>query len=225
MNQLDYTREQMDSNEEYYSLWYINELIRHNILTEVEYHPQAFQLSDSVYNYYNESKTKKGKTSTIPVFREVMKAHIYTADWKLVWNTNENIDRFVTRYDEKLKGKVSRFFMAKMIGSKLTSYIDIKGASVNPRMSSSSTTFSLNQKWVYSKYGIYVQKVIPISNTTKAMRTTSSGLFVSTFTPARYLRTDADTMNRKIHYKPRTFTEFYYNDSQGTNSLSGEPGI
>lgn len=206
---LNYTREQMDSNEEFYSMWYFNELLAHGILLEAEFHPQAFELSNPVYNYYIEEKLVRKKVVKKTVFRESMKAHVYTADWRLVWNPLANLDKFVVRYDEKLVRGAIGCFQAKMIDGKLISYIDIKGGAINPYMNSTAATFGLNQKWVYSKLNIFVQKVIPIYTHKVKMKQVSTGLFVTTFTPNRYLQTDGGQQRRILHYQAKSFTQYY----------------
>ena len=56
--------------------------------------------------------------------------------------------------------------------------------------------FSINQKWMYSEHGIYIQKVIP------------QKLFADTFTPKRYLMTDGGGQARKIKWDVKSLEEF-----------------
>lgn len=207
---IDLVRDQMDSDEEFHSVAYFNELLVHGILLEAEYHPQAFQLSDPVYNYYVEEKFVRKKLVKKMVVREVMKAHIYTADWRLVWNPEADLSKFVIRYDEKLVRGAVGVFQAKLIDGKITSYVDIKGGAISPYMNSSAVTYSINCKWTFAKFGIFVQKIVPIFTQKVKMRQKSSGIFTTTFTPQKYLMTDGGTQRRKLHYEPRTFAQYYH---------------
>lgn len=47
----------------------------------------------------------------------------------------------------------------------------------------------LNQKWVFEKFGLFINIVIP------------EKLFAKTFTPKRYLTCDKSSVKRKIKYK------------------------
>jgi len=206
---IDYVRDQMDSDEEVYSCWYLRELIQYGILKDAVYHPPAFQLSDPVYNYYMEEKMVRKKLVKKMIVRESMKAHLYTADWKLIWDTSKDLSKFVIRYDEKLVRGAVGVFQAKKIDGELITFLDIKGGAISPYMNSSAISFSINQKWTYSKFGIFCQKCIPIYTQKIKMKSVSSGLFVTTFTPKRYLMTDGGTQARKLHYQPRTFLQYY----------------
>jgi len=206
---INLSREQVDSNDEFYSVWYVNTLLQYGVLKEAIYHPPSFQLSDPIYNYRIDEKLKRGKMVKTTVVKEVLKAHIYTADWKFIWNQDMNLDKFVIRYDEKLSPSSNGVFQAKMIGNELVTYIDIKGGAISAQLNSSAVTFVVNMKWVYAKYGIFVQKIVPIFNQKKKMKTIASGLFVRTFTPDRYLMTDGGEMKRKLHYQPLSFMEYY----------------
>ena len=56
--------------------------------------------------------------------------------------------------------------------------------------------FTLNQKWLYDKWKLYVQlAVVP-------------GIFKTTFTPSRYLLTDKATTNRKISFDIRMLSDY-----------------
>ena len=206
---INLTREQVASDEEMYSVWYTNELLSYGILKEAIYQPDSFQLSDPIYNYYIEEKMVRKKPQKVTVVKEIMKAHIYTADWMYEWDTSKDLSKFVIRYDDKLIRGAVGVFQAKMIDGKLISFIDIKGGAISPRLNSSAVTFPVNQKWVYNKFGIFVQKIIPIYTNKVKMKHVSNGLFVTTFTPERYLITDGGTQRRKLHYEPRTFLQYY----------------
>lgn len=206
---INLTRDQVASDEEMYSVWYTNELLSYGILKSATYQPPSFQLSDPIYNYYTDEKIVRNKVKKVIAVKELMKAHIYTADWMYEWDTSKDLSKFVIRYDEKLVRGAVGVFQAKLIDGKLITYIDIKGAATMPSQSASGVTFPVNQKWVFSKYGIFVQKIIPIYTQKIKMKHVSKGLFVNTFTPERYLLTDGGTQRRKLHHTPSTFLQYY----------------
>ena len=71
-------------------------------------------------------------------------------------------------------------------------YIEVKGNYDNNNM---TRLFSLNQKWVYQKYGIYY-------NLVKVPK-----IFEKTFTPEAYLKTSTGK-DRKINYKVKLIDEY-----------------
>lgn len=75
--------------------------------------------------------------------------HIYSPDFRLVLN-EKYIDVFGT-YFKLPKNQVDE-------NNHPFVYLDIKGSF---QRFGGDRSFSLNVKWVYQKYGIYVQKVIP----------------------------------------------------------------
>jgi hypothetical protein len=75
------------------------------------------------------------------------------------------------------------------------SVIDVNGTFAGPH-NNSAVTFTLYQKWVYQKYNIYVQKIIP------------DNLFKESFTPIKYLLTDKSGRARKIDYKTISISQY-----------------
>ena len=82
-----------------------------------------------------------------------------------------------------------------------TFYIDVKGEFAG-RTNSTQYTFPIKQKWMYDKYQIYVNKIVP------------SKLFKQTFEPAKllsyprtssgkYIISEPNLLNgKKLYYKP-----------------------
>lgn len=102
----------------------------------------------------------------------LLRKHVYTPDWIIEFTT------------------VPDFMKQFHIVNKMW-VVDIKG-SFNGARNTSAITFPLNQKWMYQRYGIYVDKIIP------------KELFENTFTPKRYLKTDGGDRERKINWKIKT---------------------
>ena len=178
---------EFDSNEEKYFSWYLDELTKRGILLKWGYHPKPFSLSDRTVRVYN----KILKTKTIIKDSVILNKHEYQADFLLYWNP-EWIDKFFMNLDEPVNHKDSPFIAQ---GGLNFSVIDVKGTFAGPR-NNSAITFPLNMKWVYQKYSIYVQKIIP------------DKLFAETFTPARYLFTDVSGKPRKIKFRVRMLNKY-----------------
>ena len=178
-----------DSNEERYFYWAIEELQQKEIILRWAYHPKPFPLSDRVGHECMEEK--KAKTKLIEKF--IMHPHSYQADFLLYWNPGWEGRLFMT-----LDGwlDLNYPFIANMNKNKEPySVIDVKGSFAG-KHNNSAVTFPLDQKWTYSKYKIYVQKIIP------------KDLFANTFTPAKYLKTDVSGKARKIKFKTVSIDQY-----------------
>lgn len=134
---------QIDSMEEWQVYNWVLELYEMGVLINYIYQPSEFQLTDKVtyVPYFNNPKKKA---------RSLLQSHEYTADFVLM---------FKLEWGEKL----SEFFkisenMINFKDNMIVIYIDIKGAF---QRNGGARTFSINQKEVYDKYKIYVQKVVP----------------------------------------------------------------
>lgn len=169
-----------DSKEEIYFSWYLDELFEGGYIAEYDYQPPAFDLSDrETYSWIKVLKTKnKAVESTL------LQPHTYTADFCIKWNICAT-KRFITMSGKKL---AFPFYVSENI-----TWIDIKPVHDLHNM---TRQFHINQKWVYQRYGVYVQKII------------IQKLFEKTFTPARYLLTDKSLKSRKIDFKAIPLTEF-----------------
>lgn len=76
--------------------------------------------------------------------KHALRQHVYTAD-------------FIIHLDPQYNSKLKPVF--KFIGENDTQvYIDVKGGF---NLYNNHTEFSINRKWLYSKYGIFVYKIEP----------------------------------------------------------------
>ena len=174
-----------DSKEEIWFSWYLDELNAAGYIDFYVYQPEPFSLFPPVkYNWIKPLKTKK-KTMTTSLLR----AHSYQADFKVNWNVPPS--RGVFFIDNGIKGNYP--FISQYCNCRPISYIDVKPAHDFQNM---TRLFQINQKWVYQRFGVYVQKVVP------------QELFKMTFTPERYLFTDKNLKPRKIDFKPIGIKEF-----------------
>jgi hypothetical protein len=176
-----------DSNEELYFSWALDELYVAKIIDDYHYHPKEFILSDRIVHVYD----KVLKTKTVSKDSVILNDHQYQADFLIHWNSQWIGKIFVNL---NLPSKVTdAYFIAQ--GTNNFSVVDVKGTFAGPH-NTTAVTFPLNQKWVYQKYHVYVQKIIPVK------------LFEATFTPKRYLQTDETMRKRKINFEIRTLNEY-----------------
>lgn len=133
---------EVDSQEEYQFYNWIIEAKKLNIILNYNYQPESFLLTE--------------KTQYIPLFnnpknkeKHLFAEHIYTADFKIVCDY---------KYGELL----AKYF--KLSTNNINSdgnieiFIDVKGGFMS---NDSGRSFSINQKLVFEKYKIYINKLIP----------------------------------------------------------------
>lgn len=131
---------EVDSQEELEFVKWLNVACKSGIILDFIYQPPAFKLSEaaSVVN-------SKGKMKSL--FRE----HEYTADFILY----VDIDKYPELGDELRNYDSIKSSPEK---HRYAYFIDVKGGFMN---NGSGRSFSINQKWVYAKYHIYVHKLVP----------------------------------------------------------------
>ena len=129
-----------DSPEEYeFALWCI-EAKDAGLIETIEYHPAPFVLSErAAYSMPVQTKTKE----KIKEFF-ILHPHEYTADYKL-------------RLTDRGRAYLLKFNMLHHF-QEPNIYIDVKGAF---SMYNDAKPFSINQKWVYDKYGVFIYKAVP----------------------------------------------------------------
>ena len=185
--------EGLDSFEELYMSWYLEELKQAGFVDSYQYTPKTFSLSEQVQYTQVEELITKTKQSE----RTFMQGHSYTPDYLIKWSTRaynvfaKTINATVKKKHEKV------FFWSNFTDTGYTlslyTYIDVKPVF---DMQNMTRQFIINQKWLYDKHGIYCQKVIP------------EHLFKKTFTPERYLKTNKSGRDRKLKFEPVTLNEF-----------------
>jgi len=125
------------SNEERFFWDWLKEAEKYGLVQDIIYQPESFKLSDAVFV----QKIKHLKTKIKYYNKSLLRKHDYTADF---YFSVVNI-RLAKTFNYNWNGLI---------------YVDTKGAHPGKR-NNSAITFPLNQKWVWDKYGIYVEKVIP----------------------------------------------------------------
>ena len=110
------------------------------MVSSIIYHPSSFLLSDR----QTVKVTKQLKTKTKIIDKFLLHPHRYTPDF--VFYKLDPLDQFDHGLTDCKKGII---------------FVDVKGVFSGGRNNNSSITFPISQKWVYDKYGVYVNKVVP----------------------------------------------------------------
>lgn len=141
-----YKGTRVDSREEIEFFSWLDSLPK-DILIEYEYQPPSFEIFPSI-------KTNVFKSENKMIERVILRRHVYTADFKLKFNS-----QYLNQLSELFIITENSIKEEKDIGlTTIEVYVDVKGTF---NRFSGDRVFSLNQKMVFSKYGIFVNKVVP----------------------------------------------------------------
>ena len=158
--------QEMSDEERFFAAW-LDEAMKEELVEDYKYQPTPFKLSPEIT--FPEQKGKKITKNLL------LNDHEYQADFLIHWG----IKAFEIELAKHIgNNQISTIFEYQMIGGKPSSVIDVKGAFGQNK---NDQRFPLNQKWVYSKYKIYVQKIVPFGS--GAMK---KCLFTKTWTPKAY---------------------------------------
>jgi len=136
-----YNEVEFDSEEELEFYYWCEEAVKYKFLESFKYNHKSYELCDK--QTYIEIKQLKTKTKTVE--KHLFHPHKFSPDFWLIkgerWNLLEDKHKLLSLHDDKTE-----------------IVIDTKGTF---QMHDGSRSFSMNQKWTYDKYGVYVNKVIP----------------------------------------------------------------
>lgn len=188
---------------EKYFEWWLDVLKENKLVIEYEWQPKAFILERAVPIYYEQKyKTKKSIYNDFNLFQPIT----YTTDYRVVFDVALMNKLFGVFFKDEKKmlsdpdinvGNVyqNTLFYATEKGlifeedtptiKHVEIFFDVKPSAKAVQYSGklgSSRDFKFNQRLVYNKHGIYVNKVVPIGS--------STCLYNKTFTPYRYTFTD-----------------------------------
>lgn len=195
--------ESFDSKEEWYFDLWLKELSSYGLVDNQTYHPKPFLLSDKVSLNYIKALKKKSKAEDA----HLLASHEYQADWIVYWN-KKLLNVLFSDLSASGRSPKDYPFIVNWSTNRgsFFSVIDIKGTF---NQNDAYRRFSIEQKWVYQKYHIYVQKVIPMPSVSKAGKASpASALFLTTFMPERATKTDKQEKDRIIKFKYRLIGEF-----------------
>ncbi len=191
-------KSEWDSKEEMYFSWYLDELFINGFIKSYERQPDSYLLLSKItYPWKKQLKTKV-KDMESPLFQ----AHNYTADFKIVWDYVAH-DTFFAKQRDGVQLNTYPFVAQDIrdgegnIVEENISIIEIKPSF---DMQNMTRLFGINQKWVYDRYGVYVQKIVVTG--------TKGALFPTTFTPERYFLTDKSMKPRKLNYEAGTLRDY-----------------
>jgi hypothetical protein len=193
-----------ESKEEVYFSWWIDELTKAGIIQDIKYQPKSFILSDKFNIKFIEHLKTKTKERSVNILAD----HIYTADWLIRWNKKAHLKVYAS-IDDELTHTIKRYPLLANHNKEKDYYfsvVDVKGTF---NQNDAWRRFSIDQKWVMQKYGIYVQKIVPNPAVSKSgALKPATALFPNTFVPGRFFITDGGTRQRKINYKYLTIDEY-----------------
>lgn len=126
--------EKMDSEEERQFYSWLLEAEEADLVSRIQYQPESFSLSGKAS--IQVEKKLKTKTKIVEIF--LLGPHEYTPDFVFMWSGEKNhpFVSFATNW----------------------AWVDVKGTF---NRFGDQKQFSINQKWVYDKYRIYINKVVP----------------------------------------------------------------
>lgn len=132
--------EDFDSPEEFHFYSWLIEANQHGLVSNIKPHPYSFRLSERVTIPFD--KHMKTKIKTVNKF--ILHPHVYTPDFAFCIENDKirELNLFVENH-----GKNGKFMI-----------VDVKGGFSK---FGDSKQFSINQKWTWDKYGVYVQKIVP----------------------------------------------------------------
>jgi hypothetical protein len=195
MPKITYNNIEFDSEEERLFYLYIEELKDTGYVKDYTFHTESFNLSDVIkYDWKKKLKTKvKEMQSTL------LREHVYTPDYCIHWEDKAHGVFFYDIYDGVNKLDLLPFINnIYSNGKSAGTFIEIKPAF---DMQNMQRLFTINQKWLYQKEHIYVQKIIPVSKK-------KTCLFAKTFVPQEAMLTAKTKKPKKYHFEVKSLKEF-----------------
>jgi hypothetical protein len=210
---------------EVYFEWWLEELKAVGLVKSYEREPQTFVLMDAEPIFYNQHyKSKEPLVKNFNLFRPIT----YTPDYKVVFSIKlvsklfGYIDRnkkIIEDYGFKEPGSVYQETLCYTIDEHdafkggIEVWFDVKPPAKALQFSGqlgSSREFPYNQRLMYEKHNIIVNKVVPIGS--------STSLFAKTFLPNRYRWTDKSGAIRQLKpYEAKAKTLQQYLESKKIN--------
>ncbi len=187
------------SDEEKYFYWWLKELIDRKLVTSFIYQPKPFILSTPVNLPYQKALVTKVKTIDVTLLQE----HQYQADFMFFWNPDisDIQGKIFIGLDHTLSTSFKHIPLIANFSKKKNCYYSIIDTKGTYNQHNAWRMFSIEQKWVYQNFKIYVQKIITHPHITRTGKMIPmNALFPNTFVPDRFLTTDKSGKRRKINY-------------------------
>jgi hypothetical protein len=132
---LEYRGIMCDSWEEVYILMWLVELQERGLIESINRSP-SFELSKKVTQDYTEEVQLKTKVKTVTKTVTILREHIYTPEFQVVWKVNKEI----------------------LFHKNNVSYVEVKPVYDQNNM---TRLFKINQKWMFVKHNILVNLLVP----------------------------------------------------------------
>jgi len=195
-----YAGVEYDSREEIFFAWWIDELVNAGYIKNYILQPETFTLADPYT--YETIKVLKTKIKSIP--KTLLQGHVYTPDVAITWDKSAHGIFYTNIYEQKAITTPFACHFGK-------SLVEIKPAFDQNNM---TREFMINSKWLLWKFGLYVQKVIPVPQIDKKGNAKpKSALFETTFCPDRFRWTDGGGQKRKNVGRYDTLRSFIRNSA------------
>ena len=153
------------TTEEFQVYQYLKQLKDKNIIKSIEFQPKPFELTEKVKKHFYRYKQLKTKTKFEKLKRDyLINSHIYTTDFKVIWNENAYNIFMENVYKDELNADIP--FYANIEGDVKTgkesyvSYIEVKPIYEKFNMTRMFLTHIQPQIW--EKHNIYVQMIKPL---------------------------------------------------------------
>jgi hypothetical protein len=199
-----------ENDDEMYFTWWLDELKQHGFIKWYDREPENIEVLPAyVHQREKHYKTKPNESEDF----NLLAAINYTYDFRIVWEKKA----LYILTEPFAEGESFRFGMPEFVSHYITlmdelelvSYVDVKphhsAASFGGNLSS-FYTFPFIQKYLLKRRGLFVNKAVPKN---QGKHGVNNCLFAKTFTPNRFLFTDASQQLRKIPFKKVTITSFY----------------
>lgn len=190
-----YHMSEFQSKEELYFSWYCNDLFNAGYIKGFTPQPQTFKLFEA------KGITHIQKLKTKDKIRELslIQAHEYTPDFMLHWTKKAKgifYRPIESDNDDDYYYHPGEIPFLSSPTEPTCSHIEIKP---DFNFQNKTDKASISVKWVYDKYGIFVD-IVKINQ-----------LFKNTFVPERYFLTDKGGQQRQISkYTPKKLSEYVY---------------
>jgi hypothetical protein len=192
---------------ETYFEWYINELKEAGYIKLVKREAFSILVSDAVERTRYDFSVKTPRIENYKLFQK----NTYLYDWVIIWEKHAH-EIFYNLLDDNPLRIFCPFYAVIDSQGEHISFVDVKPPSGAMQFgnNTSAYTFPIIQKIIYTVYGIYVNKAIPIPLMAKGVVKSGNkqALFLTTFVPKRYLLTDGGMQGRDIKFRKQSLKEY-----------------
>lgn len=213
-NQKYYNGLPVDSEEEVLTIMWLEELMVTGHILKIE-RAESFELSAPVTTRYSEIKQLKNSSKEIEKEQSLLRGHIYTPEFKVTLSKEGfkllSWRPFTTvygQYSEKNRKCESTFIGYLDNGDTEVVYIEVKPSWDKNNM---TRLFTINQKWLQHKLGIFVNLIQP------------EKLCEKTFTPKAWLTTKTGKA-RVIHWDIRSLEDYLTTKNKSNEFRKSDPG-